>query len=386
MKQYHDLLKTILDKGSYKEPAREGMPGTTSLFGYQMRFDLQKGFPILTTKKINFHNIVVELLWFLKGDTNIKYLIDNDCNIWNEDAYNFYIKSWGEGEGATRTYWTQQNINPPNALSFEDFIRIIKEQPEKIDIQGNSFYGNHGPYRLGDCGFQYGKVWRDWTGIKEPYSLSKNRGNEIIHIDQLSKVISNIKIKPYDRRKLITAVDPLNDTDLALYWCHSLFQFNCRKATQFERAKLFVEAQEAIDINERDEILDKLNAPKYFLDCHMYQRSADVFLGVPYNISSYALLTHIIARICNMVPGEYIHSFGDVHIYDNHRDQVTEILTRDVDKYRLPTLHFENPSYRHETEFIDLDMFLDEIAPEYFELHNYQSYPSIKAKLSTGLK
>jgi thymidylate synthase len=379
MKQYHDHLKAILERGSYKEPAREGMPGTTSLFGYQNRYNLQDGFPILTTKKINFKNIVVELLWFLRGDTNIKYLIDNGCNIWNEDAYNYYIKEFGEGEGATREYWRQQNIEPPKPLTFEDFIRIIKEQPEKIP----SYSFNQ--YTLGDCGHQYGKVWRNWVGTTTEYSM-RDRGDEFRHTDQLVKVISNIKSKPYDRRKVITAVDPNHDKDLALYWCHCLFQFNCRRLTELERALLARnKGIERSTIIDRDEA----NIPKYYLDCQMYQRSADMFLGVPYNISSYALLTHIIAKICNMIPGDFVHSFGDAHIYDNHREQVTEILSRDPSKYPLPKLKMMvNTKYQMSYELgeIDFDKFIKSFEPSDFTLEGYESYPAIKAELSTGLK
>lgn len=379
MKQYHDHLKTIINKGSYKEPAREGMPGSISLFGYQCRYDLQQGFPILTTKKINFKNIVVELLWFLRGDTNIKYLVDNGCNIWNEDAYNYYVKK-AKIDGISNNY-----IKP-----FDIFITKIKTSCEMF-IDHNIHN-----YKLGDCGFQYGKVWRKWNTNKTiivGHTGTHNEWGEIV-IDQLAKVINNIKTKPFDRRKVITAVDPTHDEDLALYWCHCLFQFNCRRIEDDIRAHWAVDNlkmhrnefmfPDNIQNRTLEEQLDDNNIPKYYLDCHMYQRSADMFLGVPYNISSYALLTHIIAKICNMIPGEFIHSFGDSHIYDNHKEQVTELLSRDVDKYKLPKLSIDhNIDW---TKFENTKEQFLHLTPEDFELENYESYPAIKAELSTGLK
>lgn len=368
MKQYHDHLKAILEKGSYKEPAREGMPGTMSLFGYQNRYNLQEGFPILTTKEVNFKNIVTELLWFLRRDTNIKYLLDNGCNIWNEDAYNYFMKLGRE----------QMRDRGFEGISFERFIQLIKE--DKTDVSESMPYLEAtGSYKLGDCGFQYGKVWRQYG---KDFSIYKGWTG----IDQLAKVIQNIKTKPYDRRKVITAIDPIHDEDLALYWCHSLFQFNCRKLTDQER-QIHYKLKIGIDVNSANVYINDIEnegIPKYHLDCHMYQRSADMFLGVPYNISSYALLTHIIAKICNMVPGEFIHSFGDSHIYDNHKEQVTELLLRSTDKFKLPELIIKDEG--NDWAFVRNRNDFTALLPSDFELKGYESYPAIKAKLSTGLK
>ena len=370
MKQYHDLLEKILSDGTKKPAARENMPGTTSLFGYQMdEIDLQKGFPVLTTKKINFKNIVVELLWFLRGDTNIKYLNENGFKLWNEDAYQYYKK-----------------IVLNEHLSYEDFLEKAIN-PNIEDISEN--------YNLGDCGFQYGKVWRDFNGK-----------------DQIDSLIENLKSNPEGRRHVITAVDPSQENNLALYWCHSLFQFNARPMSFLDRTVLgdrFIDWEgdwdEWFEENSSEEeiikILDDNNVPKYYLDCKMYQRSADVFLGVPYNISSYALLTHLIARISNMAPGKYIHTFGDVHIYDNHLDQVNQILGNDVKKYKKPHLRLAprlgnlidkfngDEGYETNKDFgyhDHFNNFIHNVEIEDIYLEDYQHFPFIKAKLSTGLK
>lgn len=364
MQQYLELLQTIKEKGAYKAPARENMPGTTSLFGYQFRHNLQDGFPLLTTKKMYWKGVVVELLWFLRGDTNIKYLVDNDVRIWNEDAYNYYLKKCKEWESMPKT--TVGKNHSLNPLSFEQFIIEIKEGRENIFHTG---------YKLGDCGFQYGKVWRRWEG----YSLDSNIG----HIrDQIKNVIESIKSNPTGRRHIVTAIDPAHENDLALYWCHAMFQFNCRLLTDKER---YDWTYNKIKKSGRQDILnytqpDKEGCPKYYLDCQLYQRSADVFLGVPFNIASYALLTEIIAKICNMIPGEFIHTFGDVHIYDNHKEAVEEQLKRTPTE--LPRLELE---VEDDFEYLILEGGLDY---NYLmkKLVNYNPQPAIKAELSTGLK
>lgn len=363
MKQYHKLLKEIKFHGTLKPAAREGMPSTTSLFGYQFRHDLSIGFPILTTKKISFKAIIVELLWFLRGDTNIKYLIDNGCNIWNEDAYNYYkkIASKNLGKEANGIYHNNGDSTLRMFL-FDEFVSIIKNEPERLEM---AQYDN---YTLGDCGKQYGWLWRKWTSYhEEDYGLKS--------IDQIKILIEGLKKNPESRRHIITAWNPSTLDEMALNACHAMVQFNCRP----------VEIDHPLEEDK-----DEYNLPKYYLDCQLYQRSADVFLGVPYNVSSYALLTYILCKICNMLPGHFIHSFGDVHIYENHQDQVDEILERDVDKYKLPTLvmqdtvHYSIDAYK-EGHFT-LDKMIKEWTPEMFKLEGYESYPSIKAPLSTGLK
>jgi thymidylate synthase len=363
MQQYLELLKTIKEKGTHKPAARPNMPGTTSLFGYQLRHDLQKGFPLLTTKKMFWKGVVVELLWFLRGDTNIKFLVDNDVNIWNEDAYQYYMKIKKEMNVTARP------------LSLEQFIERIKLG------EGANWYNG---YTLGDCGYQYGKVWRNWKNKEVSSSHSDSERSYLLYrdieVDQIKNVITSLKNNPESRRHIVTAIDPAHDNDLALYWCHAMFQFNCRiipDETLYEMTGVMYDDWEH-DKDISVQGLYNLGYPKYYLDCQLYQRSADVFLGVPFNIASYALLTHIIAKICNMIPGEFIHTFGDVHIYDNHMDAVNEQLKRtpgELPTVSVPHIGFDD----HFDENIRITDFGD------FDLENYNPQPSIKAELSTGL-
>lgn len=369
MEQYHDHLRAILANGTRKAPAREGMPGSISLFGYQNRYNLQEGFPILTTKKINFKNIVTELLWFLKGDTNIKYLVDNGCNIWNEDAYNYYCKIYKQ---------QHPEYVDTRMMNFETFEYHLKKGISCNHLEG---------YEFGDTGKQYGWLWRNWKKtINIQYEgddfIDKNRGvketlysTRNIEIDQIKNLIEGLKSNPEGRRHIITAWNPATLDDMALNACHSFVQFNVREELHPRY------------VNNPMEQYDQEKV--YYLDCQLYQRSADMFLGVPYNIASYALLTEIIAKIVGMIPGEFIHSFGDSHIYDNHLEQVEEILSRDCNLYPLPKLQFDKEFEKIINEnWYDnnISRLIDEFKISDFQLENYQSYPAIKAKLSTGLK
>lgn len=375
MKSYLDLLSSIKEKGTLKPAARAGMPNTTSLFGYQFRHNLSDGFPILTTKKMFFKGVVVELLWFLRGDTNIKYLVDNGVNIWNEDAYNYYIKKSKE-----------HGLNTEGPLSFEDFVLKIKEG----DLEWGVLHAKDKIYKLGDCGYQYGKVWRSWTTEFDLMEQDGSNRRPMTH-DQIAGVLSSLQKNPESRRHIVTAIDPGHESDLALYWCHSLFQFNCRPLTLQERSDLVksniyeqslnIKNVVAIDYDEEmHKILNEHNIPKYYLDCQLYQRSADSFLGVPFNIASYALLTHIFAKICNMIPGDFIHTFGDVHIYSNHEDAVKEQLSREP--MALPKL-IETKSIDWET--IGKTYDFSSLSYSDFALDGYKSHSAIKAELSTGL-
>ena len=269
MQQYLHLLKYIQEKGSDKSD-RTGT-GTRSIFGYQMRFDLAQGFPLVTTKKLHVKSIIHELLWFLKGDTNIKYLKDHNVKIWDE--------------------WADEN---------------------------------------GDLGPVYGKQWRSWTGP----------GN--VTIDQISNLIDQIKNNPDSRRLIVSAWNVGELEKMKLMPCHCLFQFYVSPAEEGHKRKL---------------------------SCQLYQRSADVFLGVPFNIASYALLTMMIAQVCDLECGEFIHSFGDVHLYKNHFEQAQLQLSREP--HQLPQMKI-NPLVKNIFEF----KFED------FELVNYVSEPSIKAPVA----
>ena len=291
MKQYLDLCKRVLDEGSAKGD-RTGT-GTISIFGAQMRFDLSKGFPLLTTKKVALRAIIHELLWFIKGDTNIKYLVDNNVRIWNEWPYKDYTESEDfQGE------------------SLEEFVEKIKNDEEFAKK-----HGNLGPV--------YGKQWRGF-GIDE-YS-----------IDQLKNVIEQIKNNPNSRRLIVCAWNPLEVDKMALPPCHTLFQFYVKDNK---------------------------------LSCQLYQRSADLFLGVPFNIASYSLLTMMIAKICGLELGEFVHSFGDVHIYNDHIEQINLQLTREPREWPHMLIH------GNQTEIEDFKF-------EDFELINYDPHPAIKGKVS----
>lgn len=577
MKQYKDLLQTILEKGTYKAPARENMPGTTSYFGYQFRHNLLDGFPILTTKKLSFKNIVVELLWFLRGDTNIKFLIDNGCNIWNEDQqmfqnrnnwteegntgyqYPWLWRSWGKedrkwqpkpnfidprfGEIPTiceskskyvgqtilttqgyeyiiydfdaisNTYkicfthnglclekktsknfeaveypyhktcleiaciglvnmkdkklrnklystwrgminrcYDKTNISYPlyggkgvfvedRWLCFEYFVEDAQSIPNWSDKMQNwnkftleKDFGRGYIYSKQDCiwskeNFQrlnrtlqytfenvqsgelfitnniadfarkvgseryvnscaYKLIQGQLKTIKG-WRLKEAKDFEAKSVDQIKNLIKGLKENPMGRRHIITAWNPATLDDMALNACHAFVQFNCRPIpweVKLEMAKRHPNVDmENLAITEA--VAGNPNfgpIPQYYLDCQMYQRSADAFLGVPYNIASYALLTEILSKICNMIPGDFIHTFGDVHIYDNHQEQVEEQLKREPKS--LPRLVINDEFWNPENSLSSDIAIIEGIQIEDFELKGYYPHPAIKAELSTGLK
>ncbi len=292
MRQYLELLEKIKKDGHIKDD-RTGV-GTISYFGYQMRFNLQEGFPLLTTKKVHLRSIIHELLWFIKGDTNIRYLVQNNVRIWNEWPFATFQKS-ADYQGET----------------LEEFVQKIKDDEEFAKK-----YGNLGPV--------YGEQWR---GFRGPDGLS---------VDQLAKVINEIKNNPNSRRLIVNAWNPTLIDQMALPPCHALFQFY---------------------------VCDNK------LSCMLYQRSADVFLGVPFNIASYSLLTMMIADICGLELGEFIHTIGDAHIYLNHIEQVNLQLSRTPRK--LPKMIIKN----HHQDILDY-------VYEDFELEGYDPYPVIKAEVA----
>lgn len=265
MKQYLELAQQVLDKGTFKPAAREGMPSTISLFGAQFRHNLMDGFPLLTTKKVNFKNIVVELLWFMRGDTNIKYLVDNGCNIWNEDAYNYYLKQIGRNKDG------HYDITP---MSFEQFVERVKNPKGESRVESLN-------YKLGDCGKQYGWLWRNWEYGVGQQGVDYNHYS-IESIDQLEELIEGLRTNPMSRRHIITAWNPATLDEMALNACHSFVQFNCRpipfhKVTKFlDRDTLELTTDNIALINSEWE---KSDLPKYYLDCQLYQRSADLMLG-----------------------------------------------------------------------------------------------------------
>lgn len=268
MEQYHQLLRYIMDKGTDKAD-RTGT-GTRSIFGHQLRFNLQEGFPLVTTKKVHLKSIIYELLWFLKGETNIRYLKENNVRIWDE--------------------WADEN---------------------------------------GELGPVYGKQWRSWEGANGQT------------IDQISELITELKRNPDSRRLIVSAWNVADLPKMALMPCHNMFQFYTKVEADGRRS----------------------------LSCQLYQRSADVFLGVPFNIASYALLTMMVAHVVDMVPGDFVHTFGDVHLYSNHFDQAHLQLSRNF--FPLPIIKI-NPLVK--------DIFSFDFSD--FELVNYKSHPGIKAEVA----
>lgn len=408
MKQYLNLLKAIKETGDYKEPARENMPGTYSLFGYQFRHKLEDGFPLLTTKKLYWKGVVIELLWFLKGDTNIKFLDNYGVRkMWHQDAYNYYVKIASRNDAEAQNYIMNENEDGSfRMFTFEEFCQIIKEYHED-DLPYYEF--KEGTYTLGDCGAQYGKLWRDWTHYKK-IGIAQDEMMEFVleeeSVDQIKDLIHGLKTNPTGRRHIITAWNPATLNDMALNACHCMAQWNCRKLSDSERADFVIDnflgkenafaIQNPIDWESIEKQFGPI--PKYYLDCQMYQRSADSVLGVPYNIASYALLTHLISKVCNMIPGDFIHTFGDVHIYEDHLESVKEQLKREPSV--LPTLNINTEFWLTETgecgvgnlsidgflKSLENDNFLKCLLEEDIQLVNYNPQESIKANLSTGMK
>lgn len=300
MKQYHKLLRYILDQGVRKDD-RTGT-GTVSVFGYQMRFDLNQGFPLLTTKKVHFKSIVHELLWFIAGDTNIRYLVKNGVSIWNEWPFENWL----------RENFMQEDYpsgSPQRKVLMSEFVAKIADDQEFAQK-----YGCLGPV--------YGKQWRKFEGV-----------------DQLANIIDSLKTNPDSRRHIVSAWNPKDVPIMVkagLPPCHTIFQF-------------YVSEEK--------------------LSCQLYQRSADVFLGVPFNIASYALLTQMIAHVCDLKLGEFIHTFGDAHLYVNHLQQVDEQLAREPIK--LPELKINRRVYSI------FDFVFDDL-----ELLGYRPYAAIAAPVA----
>jgi thymidylate synthase len=349
--QYLHLLEDILEKGVEKKD-RTGT-GTLSIFGRQIRHNMKDGFPLLTTKKMAWKTMVTELLWFLRGDTNIKYLVDNNCHIWDGDAYKAYEKQ-------------QTNYFIP-IYSQEEFINKIK-----TDDKFAKKWGELGPI--------YGKQWRSWEG-KGDYRLPDKVSDWVYtesglpvtkyqpkQIDQIANLISELKTNPDSRRLMVSAWNVGELDQMVLPPCHYGFQVYTRELSEKERMKLAgYEDVGGIGQNIIRETVDMDNTiPRRAISLMWNQRSVDTFLGLPFNIASYGLLLEIIAKEVNMVPDELIGNLGDVHLYSNHIEQAKEQISRTP--YELPKLVIEHSSL-NPVELIH-------------KLENYQSHPTIKAPLS----
>jgi thymidylate synthase len=320
-KQYQDLLQDILDNGVEKSD-RTGT-GTLSVFGRQIRHKMKDGFPLLTTKKMAIKSIMTELKWFLKGDTNIKYLLENGCHIWTGDAIKDYEKHQGEINGGPHI--TKQEY-------FEDLILT--------DDKFAKTWGELGPI--------YGKQWRTW-------------GKGIGEYDQISLLLEELKTNPDSRRLMVSAWNVGEMDDMVLPPCHYGFQVYTRELTPDERVKYFEKNPESWPDNEI------CNVPKRAISLMWNQRSVDTFLGLPFNIASYAMLLEIIAKEVNMIPDELIGNLGDVHLYSNHIEQAKEQISRQPFE-TLPKLKLSN-----------VDILNGEFD---YEILDYQSHPTIKAPLS----
>jgi thymidylate synthase len=346
-KQYQDLLQTILDYGVEKKD-RTGT-GTKSIFGYTIRHNMQDGFPVLTTKKMAWKTMVTELLWFLRGDTNIKFLVDNGCHIWDGDAFKNYINKTNEYKGD----WPD---------TMDEFIERIKTDDK---------FAN----KWGELGPVYGKQWRSWSAgvLEDKHGL----GN----IDQIQNLIRDLKTNPDSRRLMVTAWNVGELDQMVLPPCHYGFQVYTRELSWEERRDLLTKEQ------FRDEFgylspftepiinyyLNSKNIPKRAISLMYNCRSQDVPLGTPFNLASYGLLLTILAKEVNMVPDELISNMGDCHIYLNQIDGVKEQLTREP--FELPTLN-QFPTYEGSRPSIESYVIGD------FTLKNYQSHPTIKMPLS----
>jgi thymidylate synthase len=335
-KQYQLLLQDILDNGIEKKD-RTGT-GTISVFGRQIRHKMSEGFPLLTTKKLHFKSIVVELLWFLRGDTNIKYLVDNDCHIWDGDCYANYLKKKTQYDS---DFYEQS-----------DFILNIKTDDEFANT-----WGELGPI--------YGKQWRDWSA-----NLNHTWG-----IDQIANSINLLKTDPDSRRNRVNAWNVGELDQMVLPPCHTDFQFFTRELSPIEIIK-----QAKKDGLWKDEIPENVTLSELQKDFKSRaislmwnQRSVDTFLGLPFNIASYGLLLEIIAKEVNMVPDELIGNLGDTHLYSNHVEQAKEQITRE--SYSLPTITLPLSLQPNSGNW-------DKLVFEDFYLNDYQSHPTIKAPLS----
>ena len=365
-KQYQDLLKTILEHGVEKKD-RTGT-GTKSIFGYTIRHNMSEGFPLLTTKKMAWKTMVTELLWFLRGDTNIKYLVDNGCHIWNGDCYqNFYKKSleiklaYESGDllgGQPHIDARFSNLNELIILSEEEFINKIKTD--------DGF-----ARRFGELGPIYGKQWRNWV-----YDKDMDYGTEE-SVDQIQNLINDLKTNPDSRRLMVSSWNVPEIQDMVLPPCHYGFQVYTRELTWEEQVQWVmkntdVEWENLYIIEE----IAKPSTPTRAISLMYNARSQDVPLGTPFNLASYGLLLTIIAREVNMIPDELISNMGDCHIYLNQIDGVKEQLKREP--YDLPKLKISDAINFNGS----IDDFLDSCDKNSFELEDYKSHPAIKIPLS----
>jgi thymidylate synthase len=392
-KQYQDLLQSILDYGVEKKD-RTGT-GTKSIFGYTIRHNMSEGFPLLTTKKMAWKTMVTELLWFLRGDTNIKFLVDNGCHIWDGDAYKNYLKKHKDNligctivlsNGASAEIIAQHNVNR-NVL-ITDKGRINIEGDDTIKILNNTLTQEEFINKIktddefakkwGELGPIYGKQWRQWSTmgkgqeINGMFSIEENR--KMNSIDQIQNLINDLKTNPDSRRLMVNAWNVGELDQMVLPPCHYGFQVYTRELSESERFNWYgnkIGSHMHHDHIEQE--MNENNVPKRAISLMWNQRSVDTFLGLPFNIASYGLLLTILAKEVNMIPDQLIGNLGDTHLYLNHIEQAKELITREP--FELPTLN-QFPTYSGTRPGFESYVVGD------FTLKDYQSHQSIKAPLS----
>lgn len=353
--QYLDLLKDILNDNNtnrevFPRADRTGT-GTIGVFGIQMRHNMYEGFPLLTTKKVAWKAVVHEMLWFLQGNTNIRYLLQHKVRIWSRWAYKYYCQEVKDGNTEDGRFSPEGGIQ---AYSLEEFEHEIIDD---IDFAN----------KWGDLGPVYGSQWRKWPDKDNSF------------IDQITQLIDDLKSNPYSRRHIVTAWNPAELEEMVISGlppCHCLWQVNCRPLSIEDRISEYYSPGDRSDLgdlnNYSDEqihlYLDEHQIPMFYLDLQLYQRSADVFLGVPFNIASYAFLIHMLAQQCDMIPGDFVHTCGDFHIYKNLWDQCKEQVSRDPRP--LPTLKLRKAK----------DIFSYTL--EDFEIVGYNPHDAIKGEVS----
>jgi thymidylate synthase len=349
-KQYQQLLQDIIDFGVEKKD-RTGT-GTKSIFGYTIRHNMSEGFPLLTTKKMAWKTMVTELLWFLRGDTNIKYLVDNNCHIWDGDAYKNYCKTYPDVE---KTFQYEGSNIEVRKMTQEEFINKIKTDDEFAKTWG-------------ELGSIYGKQWRSW----EKWYIDENQRYLTFtkKIDQIANLINDLKTNPDSRRLMVNAWNVGELDEMVLPPCHYGFQVYTRELSNKERIILMNKKLGVTDTLPQyyntDGEMDKNNIPTRAISLMWNQRSVDTFLGLPFNIASYGLLLMMLADEVNMVPDELIGNLGDTHIYLNHIEQAKEQIGREP--MELPTVYVRDGIFCSSVNDIILE--------------NYQSHPTIKAPLS----
>lgn len=343
-KTYHKLLNDILENGfKYEDPNRKDIY-RYQIPHYTIKHDFKDGFPAITTKKLYWKSIVGELLWFLRGDENIKYLVDNGINIWNKDAYNWYLDEC-----------LDRNLTR-GLFSYDGWLDHLKSENFN---------------RFGDLGRIYGAQWRNWKSFKEEDNGMLGVIKYAKHTDQIANLIKGLKENPMGTRHIVTAWNPAELDDMALPPCHWSFEILVEPISE--------NICKSKTCNYNADCLEHCEHPKYQFTLKWHQRSVDSFLGLPFNIASYSLLAHIIGKITNMIPKGIIGDLSNVHIYEPHLDAVKEQLSRDVNKYGKCEL--DELSTRPYNELDNLDNWLKVTEINKINLKNYKSYPAIPAEM-----